>query len=700
MRPTFHVLYVLLFGFFCYSVNAQPLNFIEDFNDNSNLWHDKSNDVAAISIQDGMYTIDHHPSDKSGRYYFRDFIIDDSKDFIIETRLRFLDGVDNDGFGLFWGAVGWKYSNTLAISGNQYFKAFYYNNDQLVEQIPWKKDTTLVHGKKQFNILKVHKRDQTVYLFVNGTEIGRMPHRDFKETKIGFYFSTSMKLQVDYLKIFQYGDAQINLIHNPINGFKKENLGPLVNGDFSDRMPLISTDGNTLYYIKQDYEDIKNKKTEVYYSNFVNGQWTKAVNMGKPINNEGHNGVISVAADGNSMILMNTYKADGSEHTNGISFTKKTPSGWSIPTDIFIENYYNDDIYVEYCFSSTKNELLMAVKREDSRGRRDIYVSFKQGNSYSKPLNIGYVVNSELDEMSPFLAPDDRTLYFSSNGHQGYGSNDVFVTRRLDDTWTKWTKPENLGPEINSTSWDAYLTVNASGEYAYMVSSENSTNNSDDIFRIKLPESAKPLPVTLIKGKVIHAKTAAPLYAEIVYHDLKTGNVVGKALSDPKTGDYQIVLPSGKLYGFLAEKEQYYPISNFVDASALKAFNEVHYDLKLSPIEVGEEIRLNNLFFDTDKSDLKQTSELELDRLVRFLKNNPNISIQINGHTDNVGQAAYNVALSERRAQSVVNYLISKGIAKERLTSKGFGMTKPVASNDTAEGKASNRRVEMRILKM
>ena len=160
------------------------------------------------------------------------------------------------------------------------------------------------------------------------------------------------------------------------------------------------------------------------------------------------------------------------------------------------------------------------------------------------------------------------------------------------------------------------------------------------------------------------------------------------------------MLPSGKLYGFLAEKEQYYPISNFVDASALKAFNEVHYDLKLSPIDVGEEIRLNNLFFDTDKSDLKQTSELELDRLVRFLKNNPNISIQINGHTDNVGQAAYNVALSERRAQSVVNYLISKGIAKERLTSKGFGMTKPVASNDTAEGKASNRRVEMRILKM
>jgi outer membrane protein OmpA-like peptidoglycan-associated protein len=313
-------------------------------------------------------------------------------------------------------------------------------------------------------------------------------------------------------------------------------------------------------------------------------------------------------------------------------------------------------------------------------------------------MNIGSVVNSYNNESSPFLASDDRSLYFSSNGHPGYGSNDIFMTKRLDDTWLNWSAPKNLGPEINSAEWDAYYTLPASGNYAYLISYENAIGEGD-IFRVKPPEASKPDPVVLIFGKVINKKTNEPMQASISYNDLKTDTEKGSATSDPSTGEYRIILPYGTNYSFRAMQQGFYPTSDNLDVSTLDHYTEIERDLYLSPIEVGETIRLNNIFFDLDKATLKEESFSELNRLVQLLKDNSKMTIKIQGHTDNQGSDAYNKKLSEDRVNTVIQYLITNGVETERLTGEGFGESNPVATNDTDEGKAINRRVEFTIIK-
>lgn len=691
--------FTLIFLFILNGFSQPPLNIAENFDDNSLLWEVGSSDVYDCEISNGMYSINHRPTDNSGRFYSRGFKVDDSKDYIIETKIRFVSGADNHAYGLFWGADGWVNSNRFNISGNRFYRLYHYEGENLLEDVKWTLDTNIIKSNSEFNILRVQKEGDFVHISINNSKVAKLSARNFKGNEIGFFIGEKMKIEVDYLHIYQYGDAKINLVKNPINGYKKQNLGTAINGKFSDRAPIISSDGKTLYFIKGGYPELQNKGTEVYVSQQLdNGEWGESQNFGSPINNSGSNMVINVSADGNTVHLMNKYNEDGTIKSKGLSISQKTEKGWEIPKEVVIEDYYNDSKYVGFSFSSNKKVLIMSVNRKDTYGKEDLYVSFqKEDGTYSIPLNMGSTLNTLEDESTPFLAPDDRTLYFSSDGHIGYGQLDIFVTRRLDDTWTNWSVPENLGPEINSNQFDASFTVTGKGDYAYLVSADNSFG-IEDIFKIKIPDAAKPTPLILIKGKVLNSKTKEPIFGEIIYQDLNTGKEVGKALSDPITGNYQVVLPAGIVYGYLAEKKGFYPVSNFADATNITEYKELNVDLLLTPIEIGENIRLNNLFFETNKSDLKNISISELDRLVQFLKENPAIIIEIGGHTDNVGAPAYNQTLSEKRAQSVMTYLVSKEIDAKRLSAKGFGLTKPVAPNTDEDGKAMNRRVEMKIL--
>jgi outer membrane protein OmpA-like peptidoglycan-associated protein len=344
--------------------------------------------------------------------------------------------------------------------------------------------------------------------------------------------------------------------------------------------------------------------------------------------------------------------------------------------------------------------MLLTLDRKDSYGQRDVYVSFQRNDgSWSEPKNLGPVVNSYDDETSPFLAADGVSLYYSTEGFPGYGSQDIFVSRRLDDTWEHWSPPQNLGPEINSDDWDAYYTIPASGEYAYVVSAQNSIG-ATDIFEIKLAETAKPKPVVLVKGRVFNSKTKQPLESQISYSDLSTNKEAGVARSDAKDGSYQIVLPLEKIYSFVGAKSGFYPISDTVNVKDVKSYQEITRDLYLSPIEVKQAIRLNNIFFDFDKTELLSESSAELDRLVALLKQQPAMRIELRGHTDNKGADAYNQKLSDGRATAVLEYLAGKGIDRNRMVAKGYGKTVPIASNDTEAGRAQNRRVEFMILEL
>lgn len=497
---------------------------------------------------------------------------------------------------------------------------------------------------------------------------------------------------------------EINIAKNANWSARPENLGGGVNTSASELMDAVAPDGKTLYYSRQNYGGNiggEQGKSDAYYSVLLSdGTWSSAKKLEGGINNSGNNFVNSITPDGNVLCVGNAYNEDGSPGGNGVSFAYKTANGWSIPKTAVIEDFYNDADYTSYYQSNDGKVLLMALDRRDSYGSGDIFASFlKDDGTWTAPLNLGSTINTVFDDAGPTLAADGKTLYFSTRGKSGYGNYDLFLSRRLDDSWTKWSEPENLGPGINTDQQELFYYISAAGDYAYYSSRAEGGYGASDIYRIKLPEGVKPKPVLLVSGRTFDAKTKQPIEAAIRYEILPSGKDAGVARSNVTEGTYKIVLPAGANYGFRAEAKGYYPASDNLDAANLSEYSELTKDLYLSPIEVGQTIRLNNIFFETAKSDLKPESFPELDRAVKFLSDNSGITIAIAGHTDNVGSDASNQTLSQARAKSVMEYMVTNGIPQSRMTSKGFGETKPMATNDTDEGRQLNRRVEFTIMK-
>ena len=351
-----------------------------------------------------------------------------------------------------------------------------------------------------------------------------------------------------------------------------------------------------------------------------------------------------------------------------------------------------------YFLANNREVLIMSIESEPSYGSRDLYVSFLMDDGrWSEPLNMGDTLNTALEEVAPFLAADDKTLYFSSNGITGYGKHDIFVSRRLDDSWTKWSVPENLGPQINSPEDDAFFNIPPTGDYGYF--SRNVSEDNADIFRFELPKEHQPDAVVTVRGVVYNTKTKSPIQAKIIYESLPEGERQGSIESDPVTGEYQIILPTGRMYGYLAEAEGFVAINANIDLKDTKVYGELGKDLFLVPIEKGAVVRLNNIFFDFDRYQLKEASFAELNRILEVMQENANLKISIQGHTDNIGTDSYNMTLSRNRAQAVVTYLEKNGIASDRLEAIGFGEEKPIASNDQEiDGRELNRRVEFEII--
>ncbi len=509
--------------------------------------------------------------------------------------------------------------------------------------------------------------------------------------------------QIDAVGISESTDtikAKINLAPGILTEGIRENLGPNVNSPTDELLPVITPDGQSLYLTRQGHpNNLGNVDMQDIYVSRRNpdGTWGLAENLGEPLNNKDNNAAAAISPDGQTMLLLNKYKEDGSGEV-GVSYARRLGNTWDKPKGQDIDNFYNRSPYGEYAMAASGKTMILAIQRDNGSGGKDLHVSFlKPDGSWTEPANMGATVNTAGGESTPFLAADDATLYFSTNGRVGYGSKDMYVTRRLDSTWTNWSEPQNLGPLLNTPGWDAYYSIPASGDYAYFVSYQNSLGRAD-IFRAPMPASVRLKPVVLIKGRVLNAKTMEPLGAEILYESLTSGKELGIARSNPGDGSYSIVLPAGEVYGFLGQAVGFAPVSENLDLKKLDAYQEITKDLYLVPIEVGSIVRLNNLFFDTGKWDLRPQSTKELGRLVKLLNDNPTMTIQIAGHTDDVGSDVSNLELSKKRALAVQTYLIAKGIVANRLTNKGFGETKPQLPNTNAENRQINRRVEFSIL--
>ncbi|MDB5240830.1 MAG: flagellar motor protein MotB [Spirosoma sp.] len=503
--------------------------------------------------------------------------------------------------------------------------------------------------------------------------------------------------------------AGINVSAATPKDIQKENLGKTVNSPGQEVAPVISPDGRTLYFTRNFNKANLGgaDRQDVWYSTLESGSngnppgWSEAVNIGPPINNAGDNAISGMSTDGRTAYLINIYRPDGGL-SFGISKSTRTKAGWSQPVECKILNNYNlhEKNQLEFCISPDGRAIILAVQRKDTRGDRDLYVSLlRPDRTWSEPVSLGRVINTADFESSPFLAADGRTLYFTSAGHPGYGNGDIFVARRLDESWGNWSEPENLGPAVNTDEWDGYFTIPASGDYAYL-SSRAGSLGEDDIFRLKLYPAIKPDPVAIVSGQVLDAKSKKPIASEVISSVFNETNDIARADYSPETGEYKLILPTQKIYNLKATKEGYFPTTETLDLSKDKRFRDIRRNLYLVKIESGQKITMREVLFEQGQFSLQPGASAELDRISDMLKTYPNMAILVEGHTDNQGDWEPNMKLSEDRVRVVKAYLTGKGIADTRIRTKAWGPSKPIASNETDERRKLNRRVEFTILAM
>lgn len=673
-------------------LSAQTVVFEEHFDNNNKEWIIYNESTNQSKIAENRYEWIHR-GDKAafvGHYINR---LNEQYDYSFEVVID-INKLGTQA-GVIVGGVD-KYDANFFLISNRKWKIIKTRKGKIAEETEYKLNLKIGGDK---NLIKVTKEGSTLNYYINNSKIFSEPYTPLPGKVFGVSQWADGQIAFDDM-VVKGKELPINIAKDMHYLEKPVNLGKAVNSNEDDITPVITPDGEGIYFSRRYYPQNVGGPSDVqdiYYSELTNGSWSTAQNMGTTLNNHGPNAVCSVTPDGNTLLLINTYYPDGKQKGQGLSISKRTKNGWTIPEELRINGFYNKSTYGEYFLSNDRRVLIMALQQDNSIGSRDLYISFLGPNNiWSKPKNMGSILNTPGTELSPFLASDGKTLYFSSTGHPGYGKNDIFVSKRLDESWTKWSKPYNLGKPINTEGWNAYYSVPADGDYAYYVSSENSMGKND-IFKIKLPSKVKPEPVVIIKGRVLNSKTKEPLGTDIIYRNFKTDREVGIASSDPRNGKYEIVLPLSQVYSFFAEKEGFYSVQDRLDLENVKAYDVIERDLYLTPIEVGQTVQLHNVLFKRGTPILLTPSYAELNKLVKMLKENESIDIRIDGHTDNVGDKDANVRLSQERVEAVKEYLSRRGIDPYRITGEGHGGAKPIASNAREETRRLNRRVEFTI---
>jgi len=472
--------------------------------------------------------------------------------------------------------------------------------------------------------------------------------------------------------------------------FEPINMGDSINSEVSEYFPALTIDGNKLVFTRR----VKNFNEDFFQSEKRPGGWGKSLGLAGAINTQSNEGAQNISQDGEWLIFTGCKFPD-SYGSCDLYISYLTADGWSQPENL--GGTINSESWESApSLSPDKRDLYFTSNRTGGYGGSDLYVTHRMANgSWSIPENLGPTINTAGNESCPFIHADNQSLYFTSNGHLGYGGDDLFVARKSGID--KWSGPVNLGYPINTIENEGSMIVAADGATAYYASDRSDSRGGLDIYTFTLRADIRPAKTLWVAGKVFDVKTNKGLPSAVELTDLSTKELLSKVQTD-ETGNYLVTLPVGKDYAFNVNRKGYLLFSENFSLSTKNPDSTYHKDIPLQPITRDASVVLKNIFFDLKRSDLKPQSAVELDQVVRLLKDNPSVKIEIAGYTDNIGKPADNLALSNERAKSVIAYLVVKGIDPGRLTSKGFGETRPIATNETEEGRALNRRTEMKII--
>lgn len=484
------------------------------------------------------------------------------------------------------------------------------------------------------------------------------------------------------------------------------NLGTEINSAYDEYTPVIAADGSIMLFTsrrpftEKEIKKGKESKEMIYLSRHsAAGKWETASALGMPINVEGrHTSVLGLSNDGQRMLI---YRDD--ENGNGnIWESHLAGETWSAPEQLPepVNSPYHESTA---SYSPDGRTLYFVSDRPGGLGGRDIWISTRASDgTWSEPINPGAAINTPDDEEGVFIHPDGVTLYFSSKGRKGAGGYDVFKSERVSGMWTTAV---NLGSPINTSGDDLFFVITASGKKAYYsCNAQADSKGKRDLYEITFTPVAKKIvdhgpKLTLLKGLVLDSLTHKPIEGKISVYDNDKNELVAEVNSNSASGQYLLSLPSGKNYNITVSANGYLFHSENFNIPDTASYREVQKDFIMQKIEVGNTMVLKNIFFDYNKATLRPESYAELNNLVHLMKENPTLEIEISGHTDNRGTSEYNKKLSNDRAKSVVDYLVSQGIPEARLKYAGYGFDKPIAPNTTEEGMQLNRRVEFKVLK-
>lgn len=490
-------------------------------------------------------------------------------------------------------------------------------------------------------------------------------------------------------------DFAVVAIQHP-RKFQPKNLGIGVNTGTDELMPTITADERLIYFTRLDRSGYMLEEN-IYVSHDSAGHWSTAQMVDAPISLYSYNDGATCISPSGKYLFFTSCERPGGLGNCDIWFASKNETGFEKPRNLGGKiNTPGKDI--QPSISADGRTLYFASNRKGGYGGLDIWYSVLQDDySWSEAKNLGPLINTEFDEERPFIHPDDQTLYFSSDGHPGFGASDFFVSRKLPNG--EWSRPENLGFPINGPGDEIGIVVSADGRTAYFASERNNGNGRMDIYSFDTDESFKPNYVTYVKGKIFDSETKAALKANVQLFDLATGKIYTTLSSDNK-GEFMVTLPSGKDFAVEVMKEGYLFHSLHFSLKDVKQGSPFHVNVPLQKIKAGQTIVLNNVFYESNQFTLKESSKTEMNLIAEMLTKNPTLKVEIGGHTDNTGLDANNKILSEKRAKSVFDYLIQKGIAETRIAYKGYAALKPIADNNTENGKAQNRRTELLILEI
>jgi outer membrane protein OmpA-like peptidoglycan-associated protein len=500
-----------------------------------------------------------------------------------------------------------------------------------------------------------------------------------KMRKSGEYRKRTYEFAIDMKK----KQPALNYVFNPVN------LGDSINSASSEYYPSVTINDSIFIFTRN------NGRREDFFQSFMSrSKYTKAETLDGDINNEPFKGALNISQDGEWLIFAADYGRGRGMGSFDLYISYYTPTGWSEPQNMG-RNINTESWETAPSLSPDKNALYFTSTRPGGYGGSDIYVSFRQPNGkWSEAVNMGPTVNTSADEIASFIHADNKTMYFNSGGLPGYGGSDIFVMRKGIDG--KWGTPQNLGYPINTIENEGSLFVTSNGITAYYASDRSDTRGGYDLYKFDLREDIRPARTLYVKGFVQDKQSKKGIPSAVELYDNRSNKPLSRVQTD-ETGYYFITLPVGQDYTFTVNRKGYLPYSDVFNLMKGNADSTYQKNILLDPIALNATVALKNIQFETKSFELQPVSLIELNKLLELMTDNPALKVEISGHTDNVGTAADNIKLSTNRAKSVVDYLVSKGIDVKRMTYKGYGAAKPIASNATEEGRALNRRTEFTI---